>query len=188
MITKALMQEFCSIDRRRPKLSRPWTRNQFTYASDGLVCIRVPVLEDVESDSDAYDTEHLFQNLNVKGEQRALPYLREDWGWCRECSNCSNGFCNSCRDTGKVDFEYVFNGRFYTKFLACPVCEDGDCKCKGSGVDRDERPVLIDRLWVKAYLVRKLSLLSCCRLVGSDTGGPATVIFDGGFGVVIVNS
>jgi hypothetical protein len=185
MITKALMQEFCSIDRRRPKLSRPWTRNEFTYASDGLVCIRVPALADVEDNPEAYATEHLFQNLNMEGEQFGLPEPGEGWGWCRPCRRCDNGFCSSCKDKGMVDFEYRFADHVYTKFLTCPVCDDGDCKCRGSGVDRDERLVSVYGVWVKAYLVCKIRLLPCCRLISNGDFKPATVIFNGGVGVVM---
>ena len=52
MIDLLVLSKFASENQTRTGISRPWSRGKFTYATDGHILVRVPMIPGVE-DNDA---------------------------------------------------------------------------------------------------------------------------------------
>lgn len=75
------LSHFCCTEDDRPYLKQPWSRGDFTYATDGRVMVRVPRRSDIPENEDAPDVEGrilsklLFDDLRLI-EKPDLPPLR----------------------------------------------------------------------------------------------------------------
>lgn len=96
----------------RPDLHKPFSRGQYTYATNGHIVVRVSRIADV-AEQEKHDLSGLF-NLNFKDEPRGvlevkIPVIKDDWCDCRvcdgrgtehDCPDCSCQ-CDSCNGEGR---------------------------------------------------------------------------------------
>jgi hypothetical protein len=160
------LDRFCGKDEFRPKLHLPFSKGDWTYASDGRIAVRVPRWPTVPERAEAPNAEELFAK-DVTDEFRPLPAITiplpkepED---CEEC------------DGRGVKHE-------------CPTCGCTCRACSGSG----QRPVG-DRVSVgigpsvfpARYILLLQSLPSVQITTPDNRNIPARFRFDGGEGLLI---
>lgn len=64
----AVLQKFCSIDESRPIITKPFTRGEFTYATDGHIGIRVPALPEFPHNDLAPKIEERWIDIDAYSE------------------------------------------------------------------------------------------------------------------------
>lgn len=119
------LKRFCSTDEDRHSLQQPFSQEEFSYATDGRVIVRMARLRDVPEVVDAPIAQNLWKNLGVniaelKGwmEIPALPEIQYNLceacfgsGMMRVCAKCE--YCpddadyQKCPDCGAVSFEKI---------------------------------------------------------------------------------
>lgn len=119
------LQRFCSSDGTGYKLSTPFSIDDYTFACDGRIIIRVPAIAEARRDD------------VPNGVANAMPPPAEDWreveyppGW--ESFDAPSVKCESCSGVGKIP--------------ECQKCDGtGECdhcgvtcrRCDGTGLDVD---------------------------------------------------
>ena len=73
MIIAAELQPFCSTDEARPYLHKPWTRDGYTYATDGRIMIKVPALLEVPKNPKGPNCEKLLVHPDVIAQVDLAP-------------------------------------------------------------------------------------------------------------------
>ncbi len=101
------LQKFCSETRK--SIARPWSRGEYSYATNGHVIIRVPAQPDVPENTFAPDAERpsIFGGFSCSGKESfPIPDLpTPKWAACDEClgeSRAAREQCEECGGTGKV--------------------------------------------------------------------------------------
>lgn len=136
MITILELQQFCSTNPNWPYLHKPWSRGEFTYATNGYIIIRLPRLADVPENEKAPDPEEkVFPSIIDQIATKQIPEFNmpeienDECGWCEgrgtkhACRRCDCN-CEQCNGTGntlqKVSIElfgHIFNAH-YIKMIA----------------------------------------------------------------------
>lgn len=110
------LQPFCSTDVFRPYLLKPFSRNGFTYATDGHVMVRVTLRPDVPDVDKAFNPDGPLQGIDGAMFSRPsfeLPSAPTEKGECpacdgrgfdHECPDCEC-ICESCKGEGDIDVE-----------------------------------------------------------------------------------
>lgn len=119
------LQKFCSSDGTRYKLSTPFSIEDYTYACDGRIIIRVPAIAEARRD-------------NVpEGVANVMPPPGDDWreveyppGW--ESFEAPTKKCESCNGVGKIPECRKCDGTG-----ECDHCGETCCRCDGTGLDAD---------------------------------------------------
>ena len=99
------LTKFCSKDKTRSQINKPWSRGEYTYATDGHILIRVLRLADVPEDPAAPNGDNIFVQ-SVKIQERtwhAIPPYTLERKLCRNCH--SDGYfqkCDNCEGSGYV--------------------------------------------------------------------------------------
>lgn len=165
------LKPFCSTDEMRENLMNPWTRDGFTWATDGRVMIRVPAMDDVPENKSAPDTKTIWIfDKSTDPDFRELPQIPLNQEL--ECPMCE----------GENP-----SGKFQCKSCGCKevVCE----KCGGTGRTTSSISVpLGNRLANNLYLI-KLAKLPGVKIDFRDRENdmlPFAFIFDGGEGILMV--
>jgi hypothetical protein len=151
------LQPFCWPDNTRPRLQTPWTREGFTYATDGFICIRVPALPEVTR-TDGPVAENTFQSLDMLSEADAIPLSAIAIPEPKPCETCDGG------NRKEVDVD----------------CEE----CDGAGISQEMQLVRIGDVGYQAALLRRLLTLPNVRIT-PDYPGPGRIFFDGGEGAIM---
>ena len=119
------LQKFCSDDGTRYRLSTPFSIEDYTYASDGRILIRVPAITDARRD-----------NIPDKVPE-LIPPPGDDWrevefppGW--EDFKALPTPCPSCQGVGKLPKCRKCDGTG-----ECDHCGEECRRCDGSGSDAD---------------------------------------------------
>ena len=93
------LKQFCSTDGSRLVICRPFSQEQWTYATDGRLLIRIPRLADVPEygDSPKAIDKNIFGTNLISNEWQAVPtdlppLLSEEK--CRKCLGCGRHECN----------------------------------------------------------------------------------------------
>jgi hypothetical protein len=161
------LKPFCSTDKDRPNLHRPWSRGDWTWATNGHILIRVPRRADVPENDEAPDPSKILAPFDgTKLAARApieLPAVTMD-----ECDDCSGA-------------GYGIHG--------CPYCECDCGTCGGTGKVDSDRQVSIDfcgGVFALRY-VRQIMALPGLRLPADhpDKHAPLLFAFDGGVGALM---
>lgn len=109
-----LLKSFTSSKTWKPHLKRPATRGDWTYATDGRVCIRAPRLDGFDGHEEFPATEILFERFKpgkrFRIERSELPKLRtKDCPACEgsgdhacNCEHCEEA-CEACDGEGTVN-------------------------------------------------------------------------------------
>lgn len=120
---KETMKKFCS--EKIKNFVEPWTRDGFTYATNGHILIRVPALPDVPDNPGAPGISKTFAMFNISEESFDIPVLpAPQYSVCEECEGKGKGFtCPECDGRGVVLWET--NRHEY----------EADClECDGDGI------------------------------------------------------
>ena len=121
------LQKFCSSDGTRYKLSTPFSIDDYTYACDGRIIIRVPAIPEARRD-------------NVPdGVPDVIPPPAEDWreveyppGW--ETFEANPTKCQTCNGKGKIPTCRKCDGTG-----ECEHCGETCRRCDGTGLDADSK-------------------------------------------------
>lgn len=168
--TDAVLRNFCSGDERRPITCRPWSFGDFSYATNGTIIVRVPLVADVPIVADREKTAKMVdQWLTNYASMERVPAPRIDLPKGRSWT------CDECDGRGtKHD---------------CPDC-GCDCReCDGTG--RCHQPVLV--AWRGTHISREnwrlVTALPGSVIAASPPLPPVhdhiSFAFDGGSGIVM---
>lgn len=195
------LEDFCA-DKNDPRyfLHVPWTWENYSYATNGHIAIRVPALAEypvAETDKKIHTQTlpQMFIEAHANRNMQLLPaYDKPALPPCPTCQG--SGYsqeCDECEGEGEVEFENTYN-RYH---FECRSCDgDGDilggkeaCKyCNGSGKQKDVAikcgPVFLNFLYLE--LIETLPGLRIdCSLPDNDTKNPVPFVFDGGEGLLM---
>lgn len=153
---------FCSTDPVRPYLHKPFSRGEWTYATNGHICVRVPRRLDAP-EQDNPNAEKLFDTISASA-MRLLRSIAFPELISRECECCGGrGTVHDCPD------------------CAC------DCEsCGGDGEVQEKASVGIGIADYNAKYVKQLTALP--GLVIASDAAPAEPLFfrfDGGEGLLM---
>lgn len=137
------LRPFCDRNKRR-NLHRPFTRGEFTYATDGALVIRVDHRADVPDNEKAPLAEGLpwpdASTVYAPPAVPGLPILEEiecprcDGGQVHDCPTC-HCECGSCDGSGRMLEPYsadvgeaIFSVKYLFKILVLPGIQFGPSK------------------------------------------------------------
>ena len=113
IVTLDDLKRFCiSPDDPRLGLLRPWTRDGYTWASNGHIIVRVPVIADIPDNTQAPDGLALFNKQPPATEWIPVPTVEkpgiEDCDHCdgtglHECDCDNEHTCGYCDGKGKCE-------------------------------------------------------------------------------------
>src|SRR5689334_6461837 len=66
------LRQFCSTDPFRPDIQTPWSRGEHTYATNGHIIIRVPIMPNVAEREVAPNAETIFRLTALQTDLRSL--------------------------------------------------------------------------------------------------------------------
>ena len=67
------LKKFCSKDRKRPPIRKPFSQRGWTYATDGCIAIRVPRRSRIPERKDAPGAERIFNDADNRGPYKWVP-------------------------------------------------------------------------------------------------------------------
>lgn len=151
------LQPFCSTDETRFYLMKPFTRGGFTYATDGIIMVRVAERTDIPDVKQKFN-----QDAPLKGVETAtffrpafeLPPAPTANGKCTDCDgrgydhDCPDCecICDTCHGSGNMDTERaistvigpkIFNLHYARMMLSLPGIE-----IEAPPEKSDEKPLL----------------------------------------------
>ena len=126
------LKRFCAdADDSREYLRQPWTRDGYTWATEGHIIIRVPAIADIPDNKGAVDADGLFSRQPDAKEWLAVPTVKAPKpAKCDDCygsglheCNCGHEHtCGVCNGTGKVRAKVIAipvgNSNFADRYLA----------------------------------------------------------------------
>jgi len=195
-MTKETLKKFCG---KREKTGAPWTWQEYSYATDGSMVIRVPKIDGLmESDALTYGINKIFSEFKP-GETYPMGLVIFEQEVCGKCSG--TGRCEECRECSG-DGILVLKSDFSEYEVECKSCQgDGQvgtsisstdganpCSyCYGTGkVDPIEMPM--SQFGESQFSNKMLKKLSCFKSVTITPAGPedpAYIKFDGGDGIIM---
>ena len=166
-ITPALLQTFCSVERYRVAIQKPWTRGEWTYATCGRIIVRVSALSQINDDMEAPNLTSfdftMIEPFHLLDASQIPPQSAET----KECPTC--------------------NGRGTEH--DCPDCECECEECDGVGkvsiVSDWKTSLTMSGALFWLGLVRRLATLPNVRVPDKTTRNPTPFIFDGGDGLIM---
>jgi hypothetical protein len=173
------------------KMEKPWSRGDFTYASDGFIVIRVPRREDCPEIENPVNAEAIF---NVTPEPVdgfiALPSI-EKIGELKVCPKCKGKAleeCPECDGEGELDIRSDFN----TYTVECKSCggEGDECaECHGAGNIEPTPTVEIGGSMFTTPYIRALIALPGAQIaVNRDSRKASWIKFKGGDALLMARS
>ena len=101
------LNKFCSIDKDKTRINinQPWSRGEYTYATNGVIIIRVSRLPNVPENPVAPDGDNIFlQSAKaLKRTWHTIPPYTLERKPCKDCKG--NGYfqkCDNCEGKGYV--------------------------------------------------------------------------------------
>ena len=206
------LQKFCSkADRHTGKLDSPWSFGEFTYASNGVILIRVPRLADVGENDNApkiHLREFPLLLSTEPAEWVSVPEVDYGGDECEVCYGTGIALlCPECEGDGEVAVRSRFNDYEDQECLTCQgngqisrgewasfvkmhkfkgEAIEGNCdRCDGSGMEGTQ-----DFKTVNGVKLNEKYLWMLGELPGATLGtfGPHDAVrfrFDGGDGLVM---
>lgn len=212
-MTPADLQKFCSDEDTRYYLRAPFSRGDFTYATDGYIGVRVPRIADVTNE-EGPDFEKLMSSTAPAVNTQPFPAvvvpprgpkpLRpckdcDGLGYIKQCSHCQGQGetdcyacghecgCEHCDGSGVLDVMVIDGKPSIAKDHADAIpCED----CDGEGVIVDDYKLLpieiAPGLFFSDEVIPKLQTLPGLKLdLRPFDGAPHRFEFDGGDGLAM---
>lgn len=171
IFTNSILRGFCAGDERRPITCRPWSVGEYSYATNGLIIVRVPRLVDVPPPDDqkiektAAQIDEWLQKLEAT-TRTPVPRFEVPKGKSWTCDKCEGrGTEHDCPDCN----------------CECDECEGGTC----------HQPVMV--AWRGTYISRDMwrliAALPGSQIAASPPLPPimdhVSFAFDGGVGIVM---
>jgi len=187
---------------KKTKIETPWSRGDYTYATNGHIGIRVPRRPDV-TDEHGPDLQKIIDGAPLSTNLRPMPEFDLNSIATRLCFQCKGSgkttWCRSCDGEGEIECCECGQGR------PCENCngegtrpakKDDDkwdvCyQCSGIGrvpaTDRWPPAMIADKLCINILYARLIATLPSARIdLGCPADGSAIrFVFDGGDGVVM---
>ncbi len=156
------LKQFCADDDRR-NIEHPWTRDGFTYCTDGRIIIRQPGRADVPENPSAPNAAGLWKDFDMP----QIADIHESlWLSLPEFPPVMFEPCEACGEAGMIG----------------PGCDE----CEGGQIALPES-VRVHRRLISNYYLAKLALLPNVR-IAPDVGPPTSPMlfrFDGGDGLLM---
>ena len=185
-----LLKKFVSQNDPREYMRSPFTRGEWTYATNGHIAVRVPKIDGVEILPEKHipNLEGLFQSAG-DNEFISLPWMPP----LKECPLCSGtGIAYECPECdGEGEFEHG------THTYRCKECDGhgqveygstgvSACRhCGGTGVERF-KPVQVSESHFDLFYLRLINGLPGAKFSpGAGQEGMACFVFDGGEGILM---
>jgi hypothetical protein len=194
---KETLAKFCTLDPTRVNISVPWSKGDFTYATDGSILIRVPRKEfepeidgapNVDGMFDAPVPAEMFSLADIE-----LPALEATEKTCPDCNGAGTEDCEcpECDGRGMVDF----SNRHSDYEVDCKTC-DGEgkihkcdkCNATGKITIQNMQPVAVGNAHFQLKYLLLLKDLPGCKIgPGAKAMGfvAAYFAFDGGDGLLM---
>lgn len=100
------LQKFCS-RASRYEINKPWSRGDYTYATDGHILVRVPRIADIPENDKAPDTSKLFAEAIERTDYKWIvaPLVHPEYAECGYCEKgvCDGESCYECHGEGEVE-------------------------------------------------------------------------------------
>lgn len=148
--------KFCGRDPRRQNLHKPWSRGEWTYATDGRVAIRVPRISSIEENPSAPAAE-------------TLPFGDETTPFAPAPEIKISLNTSPCEDC---------DGRGYLH--DCPTCECACSFCEGTGDVLEKQTIGIGPATFNAKYIKRIQILPGLRFGPADKANAMPFRFDGG--------
>lgn len=142
MITKEQLESFCSVDKCRTVLTKPFNVNGHTYATNGHICVKIAEREEYSENEPINNIEksmnyptHFDQKHFINIDEKEL---KKQIVKCEDCEGHGNfKCCPECDGNGTVFWE---SPRGYQYDDICGMCNGGHTKidltcdsCDGKG-------------------------------------------------------
>jgi hypothetical protein len=158
------LARFCSKDPQHIYLHQPWSRDGFTWASNGHFLVRIPKLDKIGDNPRAPNCNKLFTriadqlSLSPLPSIPALPESKED--------------CDACDGRGTEH--------------GCPNCACECTECGGSGEKLTQTSITINNAIYNAAYIAEICRLPGVRFSNAPPiSSPARFVFDGGEGAIM---
>ena len=185
-----LLKKFVSQDDPRKYMRSPFTRGEWTYATNGHIAVRVPKIDGVEILPEKYipSLEGLFQSVGGN-DFIALPWMPP----LEECPLCSGtGIAYECPDCdGEGEFEHGTHSYFCEECGGSGQVEYGStgvsaCRhCDGTGAKRNA-PTKVGGSHFDLFYLHLINGLPGAKFSpGAGQEGMACFVFDGGEGILM---
>lgn len=103
-MTTLNLQPFCSTW--NPNYKIPWSRGFYTFATDGSIIVRMPIVADIPDNPDSPDALRLWASVSISGDPVSIPELPPvKMTRCEDClgeSKAAIQECEECSGTGMV--------------------------------------------------------------------------------------
>lgn len=130
MVPEIDLKPFCSSDRSRPYLHKPFSAHGFTWATNGHILVRVPQRADAPEQLTP-NCQKIITQTNFEVPFRALGNLKLPKPKIQDCSRCEGRgvlhdcpdcqcFCDDCDGSGKVEARttiFLRGGIFQCKYI-----------------------------------------------------------------------
>lgn len=202
MLSKEVLESFCEKEGcgvNRKSLLRPFNLDSFTYATDGIILVRVDLVPEYEKYIDAnVEIVRRFTRLidNAENEYTPLMPTAYDLVQCTECKGTGKiETCSDCDGSGEVSWSS--DGGFDYEDT-CQMCDgkgvvmgsetSQPCRtCGWSGFMPKIKVVKHGSKWISPVAANKLLVLpniqiEVCKINNLD---PIPFIFDGGKGILM---
>jgi hypothetical protein len=187
VLTQEELRAFCGTDDDRAWMHQPWSRCDYTYATNGKILIRVPRLADVEDGNYSKSCDNLVRPHDT-AEWLPMPVV--DMPEPETCSACegrkADMRCDEREGCGKLTLSS--NKHDYdVDCISCggsgrlPTCPT----CHGTG---QVMPIDIVHVGEAAFQTRYLALFSrlpCCEIAATGPESVAAIRFTGGVGAIM---
>ncbi|MEW6614003.1 MAG: hypothetical protein AB1401_00805 [Thermodesulfobacteriota bacterium] len=188
-----ILQQFCDID--REDMKKPYSEDDFTYATNEHILIRVPRMDGIEES---------LKGPVIKEKAVAIYFSKEPTQWfpvspiyveqelCLNCKGTGRLYtCHECEGEGQVIPWTDWND--YDE-QTCRTCDgngqlEAACiKCDGTGKIWNDKSVPIGGVYFSDRYLSWLYQLPNCEIGPFGTKDPARFRFDGGEGLIMPRS
>ena len=173
----------------REYMRAPFTRGDWTYATNGHIAVRVQKIEHVKmlDGKLLVDIEELFSSSRSDDfvDMPSLPQAEE----CPECNGSGVAYkCPQCDGDGEFEHgshtycckECVGTGQVQDGYGEEEVCE----ACSGTGMARYQ-PIKVGARYFDLVYLRLISELPGVKFSPGGTSGRGYFVFDGGEGILM---
>lgn len=132
------LQKFCSTEERHKQdgIDKPFTRGDWTYATEGHICIRIPCISEVINQSGPGNVEKLFADaLGRETKWQPLPEFELEYVTCSTCGGTGHVCLCPLSDTEKCKWGDGIECRDYDDdcLKGCNNKAKGAIQCEDCG-------------------------------------------------------